>query len=56
MDWKELLLKQGELSQIYNRQRREYKLKKNREEKARERTLRQNKKGGVIVILDGKTP
>lgn len=56
MDFKELLLKQGELGEIYNRQRRDYKTKKAREEKARARTLRQIKKAGVVVILDGKTP
>jgi len=54
--FKELLAKQWLLAEIYNRRKREYKLEKNREEKARARTLRQNKKGGVIVILDGKTP
>jgi hypothetical protein len=44
MDYTELLAKQGVLEKIYNRERREYKLKKSREEKARVRALIQLKK------------
>jgi len=44
MDITELLAKQGVLEKIYNRERREYKLKKNREEKARVRAIIQLKK------------
>jgi len=41
MDYTELLAKQGVLADIYNRQSREYKLKKNREEKARAKALKE---------------
>jgi len=44
MDYTELLAKQRVLDKIYNRERREYKLKKNREEKARAKALTQLKK------------
>lgn len=49
MDYTELLAKQGILAEIYNRQKREYKLKKNKEEKAREKASRQIKKAGVLL-------
>ena len=47
--YKDLLAKQGELAEIYNRQRREYKTKKARAEKARARALRQLKKLAEII-------
>ena len=49
MDYTELLAKQGILAEIYNRQKREYKNKKAREEKARQRALIQIKKAGVLL-------
>lgn len=49
MDYTELLAKQGVLEKIYNRERREYKLKKTREEKARVKALIQIKKAGVLL-------
>jgi hypothetical protein len=41
MDYTDLLAKQRVLADIYNRQSREYKLKKNREEKARAKALKE---------------
>lgn len=49
MDYTELIAKQGVLADIYNKQRRDYKLAKNREEKQRVKDKRKEYKLLTII-------
>ena len=46
--FKDLLAKQGLLAEIYNRRKREYKFKKDRDARARMKASRQIKKASII--------
>lgn len=49
MDWTQLIAKQGILADIYNKERRDYQLAKNREEKQRVKYKRKEYKLLTII-------